>query len=107
MITEISKLLFFFSLTHKDTNSTLLMDTFFHCLGLFQDSLENQTRTAKISFWFLEKQGPTIDSVHGLLLLSKAPQDSIDTTVLSVYFLFRNIRTAKISYNKKDISLSP
>ena len=79
------------------------MDTFFHCLSLFQDFLQNQTHAAKIFFGFLEKQGPTINSIYGLLLLSRAPQDSIDTTILIVYFLFCNIRTPKISYNKKDI----
>ena len=57
-------------------------------LALFQDFLSNQTHTAKIPFWFLETQGLTVDSIYGLLLLSKAPQDSIDTTVsLSRLFL--------------------
>ena len=45
--------------------------------------------------------------MYGLLLLPRAPLDSIDTTVLSVSFLFCNIRTTKISHNKIDISLSP
>ena len=62
------------------------MDTFFHRLSLFQDFLQNQTHTAKISFRFLEKQGPTIDSIYGLLLLSRAPQDNTNTTVLSRLF---------------------
>ena len=85
----------------------MLMDTFFHCLSLLHGFLQNQTHTAKIFFWLLEKQDPTIDSIYGLLLLSKAPQDSIDTTVLSVYFPFYNITTSKLSYSKKDITLSP
>ena len=79
------------------------MDTSFHCLSFFQDFLSNQTHITKISFWFWEKQGSTIDSVYGLLLLSRAPHDSIGTTVLSRVFLLCNIRTAKISYSKKDI----
>ena len=79
------------------------MDTFFHCLSLFQDFLPNQTRITKTSLRFLETQGSTIDSIYGLLLLSRAPpQNSIGTTVLSRLFLLCNIRTAKISYSKKD-----
>ena len=85
----------------------MLMDTFFHCLSLLHGFLQNQTHTAKISFWLLEKQDPTIDSIYGLLLLSRAPQDSIDTTVLSIYLVFCNITTSKLSYSKNDITLSP
>ena len=47
---------------------------------IFQDFLSNQTHIAKIPFWFLETQGSTIDSIYELLLLSRAPQDSIDIT---------------------------
>ena len=100
---------YFFSLSITTVHKFhfLLMDSFFNYLSFFQDFLQNQTHTVKISFWFLEKQGPTIDSMYGLLLLPRAPLDSIDTTVLSVSFLFCNIRTTKISHNKIDISLSP
>ena len=65
----------------------LLKDTFFHRLTLFEDFLPNQTHIAKISFRFLETQGSTIESINGLLLLSRAPPDSIDTTVLIRLFL--------------------
>ena len=39
-----------------------------------------------MSFWFQEKQGPTIDSIYGLLRLSRAPEDSMDTTALNHLF---------------------
>ena len=88
MITEISKLLFF-SLQHTITQIPLSPH------GYFFNFLQNQTQTLKMSFWFFEKQGPTIDSIYGLLLLSRALQDNIDTNILSVYFLFCNIITAR------------
>ena len=53
---------------------------FFIAPTLFQGFRSNQTHIAKIPFWFLETQGSTIDSIYELLLLSRAPQDSIDTT---------------------------
>ena len=83
MIKKISKLLFFLSKAQVHQPRFWLIDIFFHCISLFQDSLQNQTHTAKISFWFLENQGLTIDSIYGSLLLSRAPQDSMDTTILS------------------------
>ena len=39
---------------------------------------------------FLETQGSTIDSLYGLLLLSRAPQDSIDTSALSRLLFFKH-----------------
>ena len=72
---------YFFLSSHKHTNSAFCSGIpFFHCLSLFQDFIQKKTHTAKISFWFLEKEGPTIDSIYG------APQDCIDTTVLSRLF---------------------
>ena len=80
MITEISKLYFFFSLTNKYTNSA------FCSWILFSIAFFKIKPTQRRSLWFLEKQGPAIDYIYGLLLLSRAPQDSIDATVLSRLF---------------------
>ena len=107
MITVISKLLFFFSHTHthKCTNSTFSSWILFSIASaIFQNFFTNQTHTAMIYFWFLETQGSTINSIYGLLFLSKAPQDSIDTTA-SKLFMYSSIyiRTAKLSYSKKGI----
>ena len=104
MITVTSMLFVF--LTHKYNNSAFCSwILFFHCLNLFQDFLPNQTHIPKISFWFLETQGSTIGSIYELLLLSRAPHDSIDNryNLLSCSFLLCNIRTEKISYSKNDI----
>ena len=64
--------------------------------ALFQDFLSNQTHIAKIPFWFLETQGSSIDSIYELLLLSRAPQDSVDTAVslsrLFLLLLYKNCR---------------
>ena len=64
--------------------------------ALFQYFLSNQTHIAKIPFWFLETQGSSIDSIYELLLLSRAPQDSIDTAVslsrLFLLLLYKNCR---------------
>ena len=74
---------FFFSHTHIHTNFAFgSLVLFSIASALFQDFLSNQTHIAKIPFWFLETQGSTIDSIYGLLLLSRAPQDSIDTKIL-------------------------
>ena len=59
------------------------MDTFLYCLSLFQDFLVNQTHIAKISFWFLEVQGSTIDYIY---MDCYALQNNIDTTVLSLQY---------------------
>ena len=82
------------------------MDTFFHShLNLFQDFLPNQTHIPKITFLFLETQGYAMGSIYELLLLSRAPQDSIDNryNLLSCSFLLCTISTEKISYSKNDI----
>ena len=100
MITVISKLLFFsFSHTHADKQihkfRFQLMDTFFHCLSFF--------------LGFSSQSNPHLGNFHSwfyiwIVLLLRAPPDNIDTTVSkllicsSVY-----IRTAKMSYSKKDI----
>ena len=57
------------------------------------------SKLAKICFGFLETQGSTIDSIYGLLLLSSAPQDSIDTTV-SKMFIFSSFCIYKKCKNK-------
>ena len=100
------KTVIFFSLTHIHTNSAFSSGILFSIASaLFQGFLSNQTHIVKIPFLFLETQGSTIDSIYEFLLLSRAPQDSIDTTV-SKLFIFTSIyiRAAKISYSKNDIS---
>ena len=84
MITEISKLYFFFSLTNKYTNSAFCSWILFS-IAFFRIFFKIKP-TQRRSLWFLEKQGPAIDYIYGLLLLSRAPQDSIDATVLSRLF---------------------
>ena len=66
MTTVVSKLLFF-SVSHTQTHKFRfqLMNTFFHCLS---------SSTASGSL-----PDSTIYCTYGLLLLSRAPQDSIDT----------------------------
>ena len=107
MITWISKLFFFFlSPTHNKHKFRFhLKDTFFHCHSPFSGFSFQSNPHSEDPFWFLETQGSTIDSIYQLLLLSRAPQDSIDTAVFLqvVYFFFCNIRTAETSYIKKDI----
>ena len=100
-----SKLLIFsFSHAYKYTNSAFSSwIPFSIASALFQDFPPNQTHIVRISFWFWETQGSTIDSIYGLLLLSRAPQDSIDTTSKSFISSSVYIRTVKISYSKKDI----
>ena len=72
-----------------------VQDFFKTCL---QDVFKTSSRPTNVCW-----EGSTIDYIYGLLLLSRAPKDSIDTAVLSQYFLSGNIRIAKISYSKKDI----
>ena len=94
---------FHFSHTHTHKFRFWLRDFFSIAWALFQDFLSCQTHILKISLWFLETEGSTTDAVYGLLLLWRASQDSIDTTVsLSLLFFFCNIRTVEISYSKKD-----
>ena len=88
MITVISKLLIFVSVTHKYVNSTFSAWIRFSTgVALFQDFLPNQTNIAWIFLWFLETQGSTIDFIHGLLLLSKTLQDSIYKRVSKLFLL--------------------
>ena len=98
MITWISKLLFFLSPPHIiHTNSAFISWLLFSITSaLFQDFLSNQTHRVKIPFWFLETHGSTINSIYELLLLSRAPQDIIDTTVsLSRLFLLLYYKNCK------------
>ena len=93
----ISKL-FFFSLSH--TNAQFPLSAHGHFFPLPQSFsrivFANQTHTVWIYFRFLETQGSTIDSIYGLLFLSRAPQDSIDATA-------SNCLSTKISYSKKGM----
>ena len=87
--------MFFLSLSHTHTHThththlhTLihkfrfqLMDISLIASALFQDSLPIQTDIDRTSFSFLQTQGSTIDSIHGLLFISRALKVSIDTTV--------------------------
>ena len=75
------KTVIFFPLTHIHTNYAFSSGMLFSIASAFQDFLSNQTHIVKILFWFLGTPGSTIDSIYELLLLSRAPQDSIDTTV--------------------------
>ena len=97
--------------THTHTHITQIHKShfissilFFIASVLLQDFLQSQTHIARISFRFSETQGSTVDSIYGLLLLSRTPEDSKDVTVLksfissSVY-----LRTIKISYSKENI----
>ena len=83
-----------------------LMDTFFHCLSPFWGFFSQSDPYSEdhLFLWFLETQGPTICSLYGLLLLSRAPQYSIDATVFKSFISSSVcIKIAKISYKKKDI----
>ena len=100
MITVTSKLFFF--LTRKYTNSAFRSWILFFSLPQpFSGFLSQTNPHTEDLFLILRNKVP--QSVLYMLLLSRAPQDSIDTTVLSCLFLLCNIRTAKISYCKKYI----
>ena len=95
----------FYPHAHKYTNSAFSPWILFSIASArFQDFLPNQTYIASIYFWFLKTQGFTIDSIYGLLLFSRAPKDSMDTTVFKLFISSSvYIKTAKVSYSKKDI----
>ena len=81
-----------FFLIHKYTNFTFSSwKLSVIASDLLQDFLLNQTHVVRFSFWFLETQGSTIDSIYGLLLVGRSSKYSIDTTV------------SKLSYSKNDI----
>ena len=93
MITVISKFLNYFSLsrTHKYPNFAFSSWTLFLIASLY-DFLPNQT------------QDFPVDYIYELLLLSKTPQDNLDTTVFKAFISPSVlIETAKISYSKKDV----
>ena len=100
MITVTSKLFFF--LTHKYTNSAFRSWILFFTAPIFFRISFPDKPTCRRSLSDSQKH-KVPQSVLYMLLLSRAPQDSIDTTVLSCLFLLCNIRTAKISYCKKYI----
>ena len=95
----------FFLSSHKYTNSAFCSWILFFTASTFFRISFPIKPTYRRSFWFLETQGSTISSIYELLLLSREPQDSIDTTVLSCLFLLCNIRTAK--QQERYISISP
>lgn len=78
-----------------------LMDTSFIASLILQDFPLDESRIASIFFWFLETKDSTHDCTCGLLLLSRAPQASIDARVFNS-FIFSSLytRTVKISYRK-------
>ena len=106
IITVISNLLFFFSLSHTNAQFPLSAHGFFFPLPqpFSRIFFANQTHKVRIYFWFLETQGSTIDSIYGLLFLSRAPQDSTDTTA-SKLLIYSSIyiKTTKINYSNKGI----
>ena len=89
MITVISKL-FFFPLTYKYTNSAF-------CSWILLSRFHSQSNPHNEDLFLILRNA----RFHNRF--SRAPQDSIDITVLSRLFFLCNIRTAKISYSKKDI----
>ena len=93
MITVISKLLIFFSLTH----------TFFPLPQPFFRVVFPIKSTQRRSLRDSQKHSVTICYIYGLLLLSRAPQNTIDTTVSKPFISSVYIRTAKISYSKSNI----
>ena len=100
MITVTSKLFFF--LTHKYTNSAFRSWILFSLPQPFSGFLFQSNPHTEDLFLIL-RNTRFHNRFYELLLLSRAPQDSIDTTVLSCLFLLCNIRTTKISYSKKYI----
>ena len=91
--------------THKYTNSTFHSSIIFSTTSFFfQYFLPNQIHRARISSRFLETQSSTYYSIYGLLFLSRAPQDSTDTTVFKLFISSSlYVRTTKISYSKNNI----
>ena len=92
-------LIFFLFLTHESINSVFSSWILFSIASaLFLDVLLNQIHIASISSWFLGTQGSTTCSIYGFLILSRTPQDSIDTTAFNS-FIFSSVyvRTVKIS----------
>ena len=80
------------------------MNTFVCWLSPFSRLSFQSSPHSEDLFPFLEIQRFTIDSIYGLLLLSRARHDSIERSVFnfvissSIY-----IRTPQTSYSKKDI----
>ena len=108
MIAVISNVtVFTVSHAYKYTNSAFsLWILFSTASALFQNFFRNETHIKRTSFWFWERKGSTIGSIYGLILLSRAPQDGIDTTVSKSFISFSvHIRTAKISYHQERYNL--
>ena len=75
-------LAFWFWQTWSDKFRFQLRYTFFHCLSPFSGfSFQSNPH---IPFWFLETQGSTVDSIYGLLLLSRAYYFYILCNILSI-----------------------
>ena len=62
-----------------------LMDTSFIASLILQDFPLDESHIVSIFFWFLETKDSTHDCICGLLLLSRAPQDSINTTIFKLF----------------------
>ena len=72
----------FFSLSQTYSQIPLSWILFSIASTLFQDFFPGQTHISRISFYFLERRGSTIDSIYGLLLLSRAAQDKTVSKLL-------------------------
>ena len=91
--------------THTHTQTLLsAYGTFFYCLSPFSGFSFQWNAHSENLFLILRNTASTIVSIYVLLLLWRAPQDSIDTTV-SKSFISSSVYTtcAKISYSKKDV----
>ena len=81
----------------KTIRTPFSQNTSWQLLLFLQEFIFNQTYTAWISFWFLEKQGSTNDSIHRLLLLSRKSLDRIDKIA------FKTFVSSSVHVSRKDI----
>ena len=81
----------------KFLSTPFSQNTSWQLLLFLQEFIFNQTYTAWISFWFLEKQGSTNDSIHRLLLLSRKSLDRIDKIA------FKTFVSSSVHVIRKDI----
>ena len=80
------------------------MDTFSYFLNTFSVCSSQSNPHSKNLFLILRNTRFHNDSIYGLLLLSRAPQDSIDTTVSKLFISSSvYIQTAKNGCGKKGI----
>ena len=108
MITVISKLLFFYL---SNTSTLIPLSAHGYVFPLVQhfSGFSSQSNSHNKDLFLILRntvdstEGSTIDSIYGLLLLSRALQGSIDTTVLRRLFLLCNkkeITARKIYFNQ-------